>query len=129
MKGGLAYADSAKARNEHHIFALETDAGGFSPRGIALQMTDAKADQIRYFRKLFTPYNVYDFEHKGGGADISPLTRTGVPSGELLPDQQRYFDVHHTNGDVFEAVNHRELKLGAVTITQLAYLVSEYGLK
>jgi len=46
-----------------------------------------------------------------------------------MPDPQRYFDLHHTNNDVFEAVNHRELKLGAVTLAGLVYLISEHGLK
>jgi len=78
---------------------------------------------------LFLPYGVYDFEEKEGGADISPLAKQHVPLAGLLPDSQRYFDVHHTNNDVFEAVNHRELELGAVTLTQLVYLVSEYDLK
>jgi len=129
LKGGLAYADSAKAHNEKHILAIETDAGGFSPRGIGLEMPDKQKEKICYFRKLFLPYGVYDFEEKEGGADISPLAKQHVPLAGLLPDSQRYFDIHHTNNDVFEAVNHRELELGAVTLTQLVYLVSEYDLK
>ncbi|MBA3827311.1 MAG: M20/M25/M40 family metallo-hydrolase [Taibaiella sp.] len=129
LKGGIAYADSAKKANEHHILAIETDAGGFTPRGIGLEMSDERKEQIRYFRKLFFPYGVYDFEHEEGGSDISPLKKQGVPMAGLLPDSQRYFEIHHTNNDVFENVNHRELKLGAVALTQLVYLVSYYGLK
>lgn len=129
LMGGRAYADSAKANNEKHILAIESDAGGFSPRGIGLEMNEETKDQIRKFRKLFLPYGVYDFEHEEGGADISPLAQQHVPMAGLRPDSQRYFDLHHTNSDVFEAVNHRELKLGAVALTQLCYLVSEYGLR
>jgi hypothetical protein len=129
VRGGLAYNDSAKANNEKHIIAIETDAGGFSPRGIGLAMDYARAQYLRSFRKLFLPYNVYDFEHEEGGSDISPLHRAGVPVAGLMPDPQRYFDLHHTNNDVFENVNHRELKLGAMTLTQFVYLMTEYGLK
>ncbi|MGN6567959.1 MAG: M28 family peptidase [Flavipsychrobacter sp.] len=129
MKGGLAYGDSALAKHEKHILAIESDAGGFSPRGIGLEMPEANKEKIRYYRKLFLPYGVYDFEHEEGGTDISPLAKQHVPLAGLLPDSQRYFDVHHTNNDVFEAVNHRELELGAVALTQLAYLVSEYDIK
>jgi carboxypeptidase Q len=46
----------------------------------------------------------------------------------LVPDSQRYFDVHHTANDVFETVNHRELKLGAVALAQFIWLVSEHEL-
>ncbi|MBS1772078.1 MAG: M20/M25/M40 family metallo-hydrolase [Bacteroidetes bacterium] len=128
LKGGIAYADSAIANNERHIVAIETDAGGFSPRGIGLEMSEDKKERIKAFRHLFMPYGVYDFEHDEGGADISPLHRMGVPVAGLLPDPQRYFDLHHTRNDVFETVNHRELKLGAVTLANLVYIIDKYGL-
>jgi Zn-dependent M28 family amino/carboxypeptidase len=129
LKGGLAYNDSALAKNEQHILALESDAGGFSPRGIGLAMDAGKQKHIRSYRHLFLPYGVYDFEQNEGGADISPMQRRGVPGSGLIPDPQRYFDLHHTPADVFEAVNHRELKLGAVVMTQFIYLISETGLR
>lgn len=46
----------------------------------------------------------------------------------LLPDPQRYFDLHHTDRDVFEQISHRELKIGALALTSLAYIMSEHGL-
>ncbi len=128
LKGGLAYADSAKANHEQHILAIETDAGGFSPRGLGLEMPEAKKEKIRAFAPLFLPYGVYDFYKEEGGSDISPLAKQDVPIMGLLPDPQRYFDLHHTNNDVFENVNHRELKLGASTLAQIIYLVDEHGL-
>jgi len=129
LRGGYAYNDSAVANNEKHILALESDAGGFSPRGIGLAMERPRREFIQSFRHLFLPYGVYDFEQEEGGADISPLQRRGVPVSGLIPDPQRYFDLHHTPNDVFERVNHRELKLGAVAMAQLVYLITQYGLK
>ncbi len=128
VKGGVAYADSAAHAHEHHILAIESDAGGFSPRGFGLEMPQDKKRKIQFYAPLFMPYGVYDFSQEEGGADITPLGRQGVPMAGLLPDPQRYFDLHHTNSDVFEAVSHRELKLGAVVLTGMVYLVSEYGL-
>ena len=127
LKGGQAYADTAIARKEQHALAIETDAGGFSPRGIGMEMAEELKDKVRAYKQLFLPYGVYDFSLDEGGADISPLqNRLKVPVAGLLPDSQRYFDVHHTNNDVFENVNHRELKLGAAVLTQFIYLVSEH---
>ena len=40
----------------------------------------------------------------------------------------RYFDYHNAATDVFEAVNKRELELGAASIASLIYLVDQYGL-
>ena len=128
LQGGIAYADSAKANHENHILAIETDAGGFSPRGFSMEMTEKKKQKIRVFAPLFLPYGVYDFSRTGGGADISLLGKQHVPMAELMPDPQRYFDLHHTPNDVFETVNHRELKLGSVALTGLIYLISEYGM-
>lgn len=129
LKGGLAYNDSALARKEEHILAIESDAGGFSPRGFGLAMDEGKRRHIRSYRQLFLPYGVYDFEHSEGGADISPMQRRGVACAGLRPDPQRYFDLHHTANDVFEQINHRELKMGAVALTQLVYITGKYGLK
>lgn len=128
VKGGAAYGDSAKNSREKHILAIESDAGGFSPRGIGLDMDSQKEETIKSYRKLFLPYGIYNFDGEGGGSDITPLKRMGVPVAGLQPDPQRYFDLHHTPNDVFEAVNQRELKLGAFAITGLVYLVDQYGL-
>ncbi len=128
-KGGEAYADSAKAKHEQHVLAIESDAGGFSPRGIGLEMPEAVKQSILRYKDLFMAYGVYDFSREEGGTDIGPLKKElNVPLAGLLPDSQRYFDLHHTDNDVFEQVNHRELKLGAVVMAQLIYLVSEHGL-
>lgn len=127
-RGGRAYADSARARNEKHILAMESDAGGFSPRGIGLEMKPEQKAKLQRWAPHFAALNVYDLSHEEGGVDIEPLAKLGTPLAGLLPDMQRYFDYHHTELDVFEAVNHRELKLGAATMATLVYLVSTHGL-
>ena len=127
LKGGSAYADSAVAKNEHHVLAIETDAGGFSPRAIGLEMNEGLKEKVRSYKNLFLPYGVYDFSMEEGGADITPIQKKmNLPVAGLIPDSQRYFDVHHTNNDVFENVNHRELKLGSVALAQFIYLVTEH---
>ena len=129
QKGGQAYADSAVSKHEHHVIAIETDAGGFAPRGIGLVMSQAQKEKIQQYKNLFLPYGVYDFDHEDGGSDIEPIhNKLDVPLAGLIPDSQRYFDVHHSDNDVFENVNHRELKLGAVVLTQFIWLVSQQGL-
>jgi len=129
QKGGLAYEDSAVSKHEQHVIAIETDAGGFSPRGIGLVMSQAQKDKILAYRNLFLPYGVYDFTKEEGGSDIDPMgTKLHIPLAGLIPDSQRYFDIHHTDNDVFENVNHRELKLGAAVLAQFIYVVSQHGL-
>jgi len=127
-RGGKAYLQWAKDYKENHIFALESDAGGFTPRGISMDMSDTKKEQLKKWQPLFYEYGVYDFSSGGGGADIAPLKQLGTALAGFAPDSQRYFDLHHAANDVFEAVSKRELDLGAANMALLIWLVSEYGL-
>ncbi|HIG90392.1 MAG TPA: M28 family peptidase, partial [Flavobacteriaceae bacterium] len=127
-RGAMKYAQVVAKKNENHIFALESDAGGFSPRGFYFDSDDKNFNQILGWKELFKPYLIHFFERGGSGADVRPLkTSTNVLSG-LKPDSQRYFDHHHSAIDNFDAINKRELELGAATITSLVYLIDKYGI-
>lgn len=129
LRGGKKYAEMAKLKNEKHIASIESDAGGFSPRGFGSEMEPAQKAKVKSWAPLFLPYGVYDFDHDGGGADIGPLRKElGTPVFELMPDSQRYFDYHHTAIDNFEAVNRRELELGGASLAALIWMISQYGL-
>lgn len=129
LRGGNKYADEAKAKNEKHIFAMESDAGGFTPRALGFSGTDEQFQQFLSWKELIAPYGCNEFVKGGGGADIGPLNRAfKTPTASLNPDTQRYFDIHHARSDVFETVNKRELELGAVNMAALIYLVDKYGL-
>lgn len=127
LRGGNKYADEAKAKGERHIFALESDNGGFTPRGFGFAA--GIFNKVQPWLDLLKPYGIMEFTSGGGGADIGPLARTqNTPVANLQPDSQRYFDYHHARNDTFEAVNKRELLLGAVNMAALIYLVDKYGL-
>lgn len=127
-RGAQKYAEESKKKKENHIFALESDAGGFTPRGFNLQGNEQKLNKIKLWGHLFKPYHIHFFEKGYPGVDINPLqTENNVLAG-LFADSQRYFDHHHNATDVFEAVNKRELELGAATMASLIYLVDMYGL-
>lgn len=128
LRGGEKYAAEAKEKGEKHVFALESDAGGFTPRGFGFSVSDEQFKKIAAWRELIAPYGAGDFAKGGGGADIGPLKGLGAGLAGLNPDTQRYFDIHHARSDVFEAVNKRELELGAVNMAALIYLIDKYGL-
>jgi carboxypeptidase Q len=129
LRGGTKYADEAKIKNETHIFALESDGGGFTPRAFSFGGTPEQLEKVQSWIPLLYPYGVYQITNGGGGADVSPLNgNMKVAVAELAPDSQRYFDYHHARNDVFENVNKRELELGAVNMAAFIYLVDEYGL-
>lgn len=127
-RGGEAYAKYATEKNIKHVAAIESDAGGFTPRGFGLTMTESQRAKIQSWQPLFVKYGVYDFSSGGGGADIDDLKTTGTPLLGLEPDSQRYFDYHHTEIDTFDKVNRRELHMGAGAMAALVYLIDKYGL-
>lgn len=129
LRGGLKYAELAEKHKENHIAAIESDRGGFTPRGFTVP-TDAKAkERVRSWKPLLEPYGLSDFSQEGGGADIGPLAKQGVALMGFLPDSQRYFNYHHTAEDTIDKVDKRELELGAASMAALVYLIDKYGLK
>ena len=128
-RGGDKYQELAQKNNENHILALESDSGGFTPRGFSIEGTDADVAKISSWKTLFQPYNIHVFSKGHSGSDIEPLTSKKLIKIGLRPDSQRYFDYHHAANDKFDAVNKRELELGAATMTALIYLVDQYGIE
>lgn len=129
LRGGNKYAEVAKTKGENHIFALESDSGGFTPRGFSFDCSDAVFNKVLGWKDLFKPYLIHYFEKGGSGADIGPLKSDDIVLAGLRPDSQRYFDYHHAASDTFDAVNKRELELGAATMASLVYLFDTYGTK
>ncbi len=130
-KGGIKYAELAAQNKEEHLAAIESDLGGFTPRGFGF--SGASAEMVnkinQNWKKLLEPYGADRLTAGGGGSDIGPLREKtpGVMLIGYLPDSQRYFDVHHSPNDVFENVNKRELELGAASMAALIYLIDQHG--
>ena len=127
-RGGQDYAAWAKSRTkENHILALESDRGGFAPRGFNMDGTPEQIAMLASFAPIFKEYDLHIFEKGYGGVDISPLKESfeGIPLVGFVPDSQRYFDFHHSPNDVFENVNKRELELGCAAIAAMLYLFDQ----
>jgi len=128
LRGGNEYAKVANEKNENHVFALESDSGGFTPRGFSFECSDANFEKVQGWKGLFEPYLIHLFVKGFSGADIGPLKNPDMVLAGLQPDSQRYFDHHHAANDTFDHVNKRELELGAATMASLIYLVDKYGI-
>lgn len=125
LRGGKEYARISKSKNEIHIAALESDRGGFTPRGFGVDSNlIAKVSSYQY---LLNQYGIGTLEMGGGGADIGPLKSSWPSIGlvSFIPDSQRYFDVHHAETDVFSSVNKRELELGAAAVAVMIYILDQ----
>ena len=129
IRGATAYASAAKSSSEKHLFAVETDNGGFEPHGFTLGSTQGNAhERAARWLPLFQPYGISEFRKGSAGTDVTPLLVQGVTVAEMTPDSQRYFDYHHTAIDSLDKVNPRELHLGAAALASLIWLVDTQGL-
>jgi carboxypeptidase Q len=128
LVGGNKYAELAGLNKENHLFAIESDAGGFGVEMLGLSGKPEQETKVRSWLPLFKPYGIADLPDGGGGADIGPLKKFGTFMCGVNPGSQRYFDFHHAPNDTFENVNKRELEMGGVGMTAIIYLVDKYGL-
>tara|TARA_Y100000991_G_scaffold97318_1_gene73415 strand:- start:139 stop:828 length:690 start_codon:yes stop_codon:yes gene_type:complete len=128
LRGAKKYASESRKNKENHIFALESDAGAFTPRGFYFEADSKNFNQILSWKDLFEPYLIHFFELGGSGADVGPLKNSVNVLAGLKHDSQRYFDYHHSSKDIFSTINKRELEIGAATMASLVYLFDKYGL-
>ena len=131
LRGGRTYAKEAERKGEFHVAAIESDRGGFTPRGFTVdgekEVFAKKFPLMQPWLTVLEPYGLR-IKKGGGGADISPLKRQKTLLIGFEPDSQRYFNYHHTHADTFATVDKRELELGTAAIASLIYLMDKYGL-
>ena len=122
QKGAIEYFNISKKKKTNHLIAIESDAGGFTPRGFSINTNDLKFKKILSWKKYFEKYQVHYFVRGQSGVDIEYLKNENNVLVGLRPDSQRYFDYHHSSSDIFETVNQRELELGTAAIASLVFL-------
>jgi len=112
-----------------HIAAMESDAGGFVPRGVRMDAPNEGVAMVRSWAGTLEPYNLHYFGRGGAGVDIGPLKNLEprpLLMG-LVPDGQRYFDLHHSSQDIWENVHKRELELGAATCASMILMLDRHA--
>jgi Zn-dependent M28 family amino/carboxypeptidase len=127
LRGATAYAVAHADELAHHVAAIETDSGGFTPIGFSCSLRDAEAAAVK---ALFAPlYEIgagtFLAGAGAGGADLGPLHAADVPCFGLWVDGQKYFDYHHTAADTLAMVNERELALGAAVVAWAASVLAD----
>jgi hypothetical protein len=130
VSGGKAYAEKCQQNKSKYIAALESDFGGFLPLGFYIDTDNEVAiSRIISWKKYFEPYQIFQFSKGDAGVDVDPLKNSSILLMGLMTNLQRYSTLHHSDKDVFEEVDNRELELGAATMTSIVYLIDKYGLE
>jgi len=128
LRGGRAYPADPQRAGEKHIAAMESDRGGFAPRGFDVQADSTVLKKVRTWKPLFETLLAGNIAMGYSGVDIIPLVEKGVPGFGLSGETHRYFDVHHSDSDTIDKVHPRELEMGAIVEALLCYLIAEEGL-
>jgi hypothetical protein len=127
-RGGEAYRGAPGRKREQTIAAIESDRGGFAPRGFTVQTDSITFERILLWKPLFEELAAGRITKGGSGSDVGPIVQDGAIGFGLDVNDERYFDVHHSDNDTFDRVHPRELELGAIATAYLCYLLSENGI-
>jgi len=130
LRGGRAYAETHAAELPRTVLAVESDSGGFAPRGFSVQAKPEEAQdrmkaRVTDFIALLAPISATRVTTGHGGADIGPMAASGVPLIGLDTDGRTYFDYHHTDADTLDKVDPAALADDVAAVAALAYVVAD----
>jgi hypothetical protein len=123
LRGGKDYAE--RHADDHHVVAIEMDGGGFAPLGFGITAGTGGVEMIETISKQLEGIGASQVFPRGGGADISPLRKKGVPVMGLVVEPERYFDYHHSEADTLDKVDRRELDRNVAAMTLMAWSLAE----
>lgn len=127
VRGAKTYAEFADSSSEIHYAAIESDRGAYTPRGFSVDADSSVINAMQRWLPVLKRSGIEWIKKGGSGVDISFIKNTKALIG-YVPDDQRYFDYHHSANDVFSEVNPREFSLGSASITLLMLLLSQEGI-
>lgn len=128
LAGAKAYRDAHLSEIPHHVAAIETDAGTFSPSGFGFTGSESAWPWVRGVGEfLGTRLGAGEMKTGGGDADLTPLLEKGVPSFGLRQKANHYFWFHHTAADTVDKVALADLQkcTAALAVMTLALADSE----
>jgi carboxypeptidase Q len=125
LRGGIAYRDSHRQELDKHVLAIESDAGVFQPRGFGFGGSDEAYAVVRQIGNLLEPIDAGTVTPRGGGADIGPIMREGVPGMGLTVDGSKYFWYHHSDADTIDKLDPADMARCVAAMAVMAYVVAD----
>jgi hypothetical protein len=126
--GAKAYREWVGDAVKNHVAAIEMDGGAEKPVGFGVTAGTTQSrllDQLRDAGKLLDRIDAGAIQAGGGGADIAPLMRDGVPGLGLRTVGTHYFDWHHTRSDTVDKIKPEELRLNIAAMAVMAFVLAD----
>ena len=124
VRGGTGYRDTHLDELDDHILAIESDGGVFKPTALGFSGSDEAFEVLTGITPLLAPIGV-DVTRGGGGVDIGPIMREGVPGMGLQVDGTRYFWYHHSAADTIDKLDPREMAECVAALAVMVYVVAD----
>jgi len=124
-RGGEAYRDFVSAKIKNQVAAIEMDGGAEAPVGFGAAVDQPSQDMLKQIAKLLDRIGAGEITGGGGGSDISPLMRDGVPGLAERTVGTHYFDWHHTETDTLDKVNPEEFRKNVAALAVMGYALAD----
>jgi hypothetical protein len=124
-RGGLAYRAFVGGEIKNQVAALEMDGGAETPRGFGAGVDAQSMDMLRQIGKLLEPIGAGEITGGGGGEDITPLIRDGVPGFSERAAGTHYFDWHHSEADTLDKVNPDDFRKSVAALAVFSYALAD----
>lgn len=132
LRGGDAYLKWVGDTVKNHVAAIEMDGGaertvgfGMSIVGAAQEAQQRALGKAKAIAALLEGIGAGQMTSGGGGADIGPLMRAGVPGFGHRTVGTKYFDWHHTEADTLDKVDKQEFRHAIAALAVLTYSLAE----
>ncbi|HYW41776.1 MAG TPA: M20/M25/M40 family metallo-hydrolase [Bryobacteraceae bacterium] len=124
-RGGVAYREWIGARIKDQVAAIEMDGGAEAPRGFGAGVDAGSMELLQQVGKLLDRVGAGEITGGGGGADIAPLMRDGVPGLGERTVGTHYFDWHHSEADTLDKVDPEDFRKNVAALAVMGYVLAD----
>jgi len=139
LRGGREYhAALTDEQIAGHVAAIEMDSGVERPIGFGFGVSGVDTDaeerdpayeralaKLRQIGALLDGLDAGHIRRGGGGADIGPLMRSGVPGLGVRTVGEHYFDWHHSDADTLDKVDPQNLRRAIALLGVMGYVLAD----
>ena len=124
-RGGEAYRAWIGKDIGNQVAALEMDGGAETPRGFGASVDAHSTELLRQIGRLLERVGAGEIAPGGGGEDIAPLLRDGVPGLAERTVGTHYFDWHHTEADTLDKVDPQDFRKNMAALAVMSFALAD----
>jgi Zn-dependent M28 family amino/carboxypeptidase len=121
----VAYREFVGDKIRNHVAAIEMDGGAEAPRGFGAAVDPGSMNMLLEIGKLLDRVGAGEITGGGGGSDIGPLMRDGVPGLGERTVGTHYFDWHHTEADTLDKVDRDDFRKNVAALAVMGYVLAD----